>query len=65
MENSQVVDSASSHYLARFSGDSFAIAFTNLPEELDILSFVDRLKVSVSQLSIVSAIQQQFQSLLL
>jgi diguanylate cyclase (GGDEF)-like protein len=54
MENSQVVDSASSHYLARFSGDSFAIAFTNLPEELDILSFVDRLKVSVSQLSIVS-----------
>lgn len=54
MASSKLGDKATSYYFARFSGDSFAISFTNLPEELDILEFVERLKLSVNQLVVFS-----------
>ncbi|WP_353539191.1 EAL domain-containing protein [Colwellia sp. KU-HH00111] len=52
--NTPTVCNANSHYLARFSGDAFVLNLTNLPEELDILPLVERLKLAVTELSISS-----------
>lgn len=52
--DSHMVDNSVSYYLARFSGDSFALGFTNLPTQLDILKFVERLKLLVNQLVVVT-----------
>jgi diguanylate cyclase (GGDEF)-like protein len=54
IESSPTVKGAKSHYLTRFSGDAFVIGLTNLPEELDIMQFIDGLKSAVNQLTIVS-----------
>jgi len=54
IENDITINIAKSHNFARFSGDSFAIGLTNLPEELDILPLVTRLKSAVNQLTIIS-----------
>jgi diguanylate cyclase (GGDEF)-like protein len=54
IESSPTIKGAKSHYLTRFSGDAFVIGLTNLPEELDIMQLIDRLKSAVNQLTIVS-----------
>jgi diguanylate cyclase (GGDEF)-like protein len=54
IEDDITIDIATSYYFARFSGDSFAIGLTNLPEELDIIPLIKRLKSAVNQLTIIS-----------
>jgi len=54
IEDDLVVKRAKSYYIARFSGDAFAIGLTNLSEKINILTFIDRLKLAVKQLDIVS-----------
>jgi diguanylate cyclase (GGDEF)-like protein len=49
-----IIYSSNSHCLARFSGDSFAMGFTNLSENFKMLPFVERIKKQVNQLVVVS-----------
>jgi diguanylate cyclase (GGDEF)-like protein len=54
IENDSTVNCSKSHCLTRFSGDAFVIGLTNLPENLDIMPLIDRLKLAVNHLIIVS-----------
>jgi diguanylate cyclase (GGDEF)-like protein len=54
IENDITRTNAESYYFARYSGDSFAIGLTNLPEEFDIFPFINRLKLAVNELTVIS-----------
>jgi len=54
IENDITLTTAESYYFARYSGDSFAIGLTNLPEDFDILPFINRLKLAVNELTIIA-----------
>ncbi|WP_159820651.1 putative bifunctional diguanylate cyclase/phosphodiesterase [Colwellia sp. 20A7] len=54
IENDMTLTIAQSYYFARYSGDSFAIGLTNLPEEFDIFPFINRLKLAVNELKVIS-----------
>lgn len=54
IEKDITLTTAESYYFARYSGDSFAIGLTNLPEEFDILPFINRLKLAVNELTIIA-----------
>jgi diguanylate cyclase (GGDEF)-like protein len=53
IEEDLIVNSAQSVYVARFSGDEFAIGLTNLCTNLDISLFLERIKLAVVQLDVV------------
>jgi diguanylate cyclase (GGDEF)-like protein len=53
IENDSTISCAHSIYLARFSGDAFAIGLTNLPNGFNILPFVQNLQLAVGELIVV------------
>lgn len=54
LEDDIILFNCESHCIARFSGDSFAMGFTNLSENFSILTFVERIKKEINQIVVVS-----------